>query len=142
MITRHNRGYVIDDVDFNRARGGVAYRVLHLIGERLTRHYVGPVVGTRRGFWRRGQGVSVLAVGIELNLPISPGRAALQGKSQLPNTTRGVACQITRDGFRGGRRIAASDRAGRQVVAVLDGVQRVFIHLDLGVAKHSWAAVR
>ena len=74
-IRRHGFWHVVDDVDHNRAGSAVAQRIGGFVGKTFAQG-VGAVVGVRRGFRCRGQGVSVSAVGVELDLPVSAGGAA------------------------------------------------------------------
>ncbi|MNQ52829.1 hypothetical protein D3C85_668570 [compost metagenome] len=133
-IRCHRLGHVIDNVDHDGAGAAVAQRIGGFVGEAFTQA-VRPVVGIRRGFRCRGQGVGVAAVGVEQDLPVGAGGAADQGVGERAAGTRDRSDQGPGRSFTGIARIAAGDRTGGQVLAALVQVEGFFIdrHVAIGV---------
>uniref|UniRef100_A0A0N4Z8I3 PE-PGRS family protein n=1 Tax=Parastrongyloides trichosuri TaxID=131310 RepID=A0A0N4Z8I3_PARTI len=132
----HHRGavrlgpwHVVHDLDHDGAGDAVAQRVGGLVGEGLGGDDIGPVVAVA-DVRRRGQGVLVAAVGIDLNLPVGAGAAAHQREGQRAGATTDRAGQRSGRGLARRARVAAHHRARRKVLRVLDQVQGLFIHRD------------
>ena len=125
-------GHVVDDVDDDLAGDGVAQLILRLIGEGFGQG-VRAIVGATRRFRRRGQGVGVSAVAVQMDLTVLPDGIAHQGVGQCTDPALHRTDQGARTGFARGRRIAAGDVPGRQVFAVLVQVQRFFVDRHITV---------
>ena len=90
---------------------------------------------------RRGQGVLVAAVGVDLNLPVVTNGAAFQAVGQGTGAAAHPALKVADRGFRGPGRRAAFYRARRQVPSVLHQVQPALVHLDVIVRASDELAV-
>ena len=126
-IRGHGFWHVINDVDDEGAGGGVAQRIGGFVGETFAQA-VRPVVRVRRSFGCRSQRVGVGAVGVELDLPVSAGGAANQGVSERAAAAGDRTDQRAAGGFAGIARLAAGDRAGRQILAAFAQVQGLFVN--------------
>ena len=127
-------------MDHDGAGNAVAQRIGGFVGEGLGAHDVGAVVAVA-DMRRRGQGVLVAAVGVDLNLPVVTDGAAFQAVGQGTGATAHPALKVADRGFRGPGRRAAFYRARRQVPGVLHQVQPALVHLDVIVRAGDELAV-
>ena len=118
---RIGRRYIINDINRDSARAGVAVGIRHRVVEGVCgRLDVGAVVSGWRARHRRGQGVEIGSVRVDLDGAVSPGRAADQGIGQRckPACSR----QGIPVGLSSTARQAAGDGSDCEVVPIRQGI--------------------
>ena len=134
-------GHIVDDADHDGAGGGVAQRVLHLVGEAVGDH-VRAIVDMVRRVRRRGQGIGVAAIGVQQDLAVLACSIAHQGEGQCTHATGDRISQRTGCCFGAGMRVASLYVATGQVIAILGQVQGFLVDRHFTVGAGDQLAVQ